>query len=109
MTKFLDTVKKQKEVPYGTHIKAVLPAKYKTTYQKGIAFQTDDLYGETRLVREEKELFGVVHFRPLIKHGQEHPTKKVRGLLTDDTNTFYPFNKLKNIQIIVTEENNSYK
>lgn len=100
MAEYLDTIKKQNEVSYGTRIKAVVPAKYKTTYPMGKAFQTDDLYGETRLVKEAKEVQGVVHCRPLVKRGVEHPTKKERGLLDEDTGTFYPFKRLRDIQII---------
>ena len=96
---FLDTFKKRNEVVCGTKIKAVVPAKYKTTYSFGKVLQTDDIYGETKLIKNEQIVEGVVYVRPLIKNGKEHPTKKVKCLLTSD-GKLYRFDKLKNIQIV---------
>ena len=87
------------KIESGTKIKAVVPAKYKTTYSFGPVFQTDDIYGETKLLKEEQVVEGVVFVRPLIKNGKKHPTKTVKCMQTNDRKR-YRLDKLRNIQIL---------
>lgn len=71
------------QYPLGTRIKARRAAKYKTVYPSGKVFQTDDLYGEERLVRPEQWYEGVIAEGPLIRKGKPHPTKTELYLMTD--------------------------
>ena len=61
-----------KQYPIGTKIRAKRAAKYKTVYSFGRVFQTDDLYGEERLVRPEKWYEGTLTDGPLIRKGKPH-------------------------------------
>lgn len=73
-----------RKYPLGTKIRAKRKAKYKIIYPYGRVFQTDDLYGETRMVRPEKWYEGILTEGPLIRNGKQHPNRKELYLLTSD-------------------------
>lgn len=89
------------KIPVGKRIKAILRAKYKKAYiPSGPIFQTDDTFGETRLVREQSLVEGVVYERPNRNNsGIEHPTKKIKCILTDNGKS-YRLDELREIEIV---------
>ena len=86
--KLLNTYKKIREVKNGTKVKATIPEKTKTTYPEGTSFQTDDLYGETIIVRKKTEIEGIVD-----------ETEHIRGVRTSD-GKLHSFKQLTNIEIL---------
>ena len=95
----MGTFVKLHELQTGAKIMATVPAKYKTTYSGSPVFQTDDTYGETRLIKEEEIIEGYVYERPLIRNGKEHPTKKVRCLKCSNGKV-YRLDELRNIKLL---------
>ena len=70
--------------PIGTKIRAKRLAKYQTLLFSGPAFESDDIYPETIICREEEIIERVLVDRPkYLKNGKgEHPTQRVLCLNT---------------------------